>query len=1111
MNVLLISQCTKNALKETRRILDQFAERRGERTWQTPITRQGLDTLRRLLRKRARRNSAIACHWIRAKDHSELLWIVGDASRFNERGAVPTNTTRRNVLRGEDENDWHTAEEIRLVAAMAALFHDLGKANRTFQKKLKSTKPLADPLRHEWVSLRLFEAFVGNDDDRTWLTRLAELAERPDLRWMERVVQDETPDDAHPSPFVHLPPLARLIGWLIVSHHRLPTDYTRKRTEPHRERRLSRLPEGIYANWNGARLSTKWIDAKDEKERKRKEKEYRQAIAECWKFDKNRTPFTSEAWRKRVRRFARRLLERERLFDEERLRDNSYLAHLARLTLMLADHHYSSLSGTRRWAKGDADYPLLANTLRPAGEPNQPLDEHIIGVEMSSGRVIHALPRLAQELPRLAGHTGFRRRSADRRFRWQDRAFDLAGSLREASETHGFFGINMASTGLGKTLANGRILYALADPNRGARFSIALGLRTLTLQTGEVYRQRLELGDDQLAVLVGGGAVRELHEHQQRMEREAEAHGNESAEPLLPENSYVHYEGSLGEGPLKAWIANQPGADALLQAPILACTIDHLTPATEGIRGGRQIAPMLRLMSGDLVLDEPDDFDIDDLPALTRLVHWAGLLGSRVLLSSATLPPALVEGLFAAYAEGRHQYRLNRGTPGDSSPGIVTAWFDEFDARAEECGAPSAFSRHHQHWAAKRAERLGEEEVRRRAEILPLPNTDRNGDATPAARFSEAIHTAAHALHHRHHTPAPHGEKRISFGLVRMANINPLVAVTRALAAMDPEAGHRIHLCCYHAKHPLLVRSNIERRLDRLLDRKQPERIFDDPELRATLDHHPERDHLFIVLATPVAEVGRDHDYDWAIVEPSSMRSIIQLAGRVRRHRREACDGVNIQLLATNFKALNEGGGKPAFLHPGFEQEEHFELESHQLDRLLTEAQYRIINAIPRIVERDRPDPRNNLADLEHEHLRVVMLGDDAETARKAAVTRWWETHAHLTGEQQRTQPFRFDPHGRQRYALLNDEESEQVAFHRIEEDGGTVEIEKSLEHQEFPTAPGVSSWGETGYLRQLEQLAEERGMGLAECSRRFGTLELPSDEEQRGWYYHPGLGVWRK
>jgi CRISPR-associated endonuclease/helicase Cas3 len=88
--------------------------------------------------------------------------------------------------------------------------------------------------------------------------------------------------------------------------------------------------------------------------------------------------------------------------------------------------------------------------------------------------------------------------------------------------------------------------------------------------------------------------------------------------------------------------------------------VDHLTPATESLRGGRQIAPMLRLLTGDLVLDEPDDFDMADLPALTRLVHWAGLLGSRVLLSSATLPPALVEGLFLAYRAGRAVFQQHR-------------------------------------------------------------------------------------------------------------------------------------------------------------------------------------------------------------------------------------------------------------------------------------------------------------------------------------------------------------------------------------------------------------------------------------------------------------------
>ncbi len=67
MNILLISECNKRALTETRRVLDQFAERKGRRTWQTPITYEGLKTLRMLLKKTARRNTAVACYWIRAK------------------------------------------------------------------------------------------------------------------------------------------------------------------------------------------------------------------------------------------------------------------------------------------------------------------------------------------------------------------------------------------------------------------------------------------------------------------------------------------------------------------------------------------------------------------------------------------------------------------------------------------------------------------------------------------------------------------------------------------------------------------------------------------------------------------------------------------------------------------------------------------------------------------------------------------------------------------------------------------------------------------------------------------------------------------------------------
>lgn len=68
----------------------------------------------------------------------------------------------------------------------------------------------------------------------------------------------------------------------------------------------------------------------------------------------------------------------------------------------------------------------------------------------------------------------------------------------------------MASTGCGKTFANARIMYALADEQEGCRFTVAMGLRTLTLQTGDALRNRLKLDDDDLAVLIGSGAVKQL-------------------------------------------------------------------------------------------------------------------------------------------------------------------------------------------------------------------------------------------------------------------------------------------------------------------------------------------------------------------------------------------------------------------------------------------------------------------------------------------------------------------------------------------------------------------------------------------------------------------------
>ncbi len=54
---------------------------------------------------------------------------------------------------------------------------------------------------------------------------------------------------------------------------------------------------------------------------------------------------------------------------------------------------------------------------------------------------------------------------------------------------------------------------------------------------------------------------------------------------------------------------------------------------------------------------------------------------------------------------------------------------------------------------------------------------------------------------------------------MRFANINPLVAVTKALIVIPSPEDVCIHYCVYHSRHPLAVRSDIEKRLDRAFTR----------------------------------------------------------------------------------------------------------------------------------------------------------------------------------------------------------------------------------------------------------------------------------------------------
>jgi CRISPR-associated endonuclease/helicase Cas3 len=1136
MMVTFVSQCEKKALVRTRRVLDAFAERIGDRTWQTVMTEDGLVAVRSLLKKTVTKNTAVACHWMRSRSRSELLWVVGQRHAFNPQGVIPVNTTQKNLLVNDHLNNWHSAEQLTLITRLAALFHDFGKANAFFAAKLEQRQAIADPYRHEWVSLRLFEAFVQqhaktnpNAPDQAWLTALAE--KNPDLTWLNQVIEDSPhhqPNDT--APLIDLPPLAQMVGWLIVTHHRLPINVSFE-FDIFKNKRRSILSEinvnSCYPNqWGNETAQAK-----------------ARMIQQCWEIPAGHLPMCSQTWQAEAARCANRLLSQPLL--PIRLLDDPYLSHVGRLVLMLADHHYSSCAATPQFH--DRSYPCYANT-DADGKLKQPLDDHLIGVNHAVRQLMGAIRRLPDLFPRLDQQKKLEIKNSPAAYRWQDTSYQLAVKHRIATESCGFFGVNLASTGRGKTLANARIMYGLADPERGARFSVAMGLRTLTLQTGQAYRQRLGLTKAELAILVGGGAVQELFEQQQRATTSNQQHhdndkatatdesnpllnpqlaeqmGSESLAELFDDGLTVDFEGILpSDHLLTQWLSKQPKIRDMLLAPLLCCTIDHLIPATESTRGGRQIAPMLRLMSSDLILDEPDDFSPDDWYALARLVYWAGLLGSRVLLSSATLTAAEVNGLFVAYQEGRQAYNKHRQP--DAPAEIICGWFDEYDqdirpistieadTRSDNGLQNKKFAAAHNIFTKKRAEKLAVEPQRRKLAWVGLEES--TTAANWLAHVSERLHQTLHLAHQHNALSDPISQKNYSIGLIRFANIDRLAEVAQQLAALAPQPNTRLHLCVYHSRFPLLVRSSLEQQLDGLLNRHPTAAHHQHPLLRRWLDQYPEQQQIVVILASPVAEVGRDHDYDWMIVEPSSMRSIIQVVGRVRRHRPEPYEHPNVFLMETNIRHLK----KPkelAFTQPGFECDS-FRLTDHWLPRLLDESHQTRLDATARL---RRPDAyrRDKLADLEHERMSQIMLARGLATDQictQLPVAQFWQDAVQLTGLMQ--QQTRFRKSGQEALVAFKAvDEHQDLELHEFNpKTGSWLLCNGGLERPEVDPHPQVSLWPCLDQVTLLQRQQEHRpDQNWEWLCKRYLSLSLPlkkRDGAEQQWSYHDWFGFIRR
>jgi CRISPR-associated endonuclease/helicase Cas3 len=1013
-----------------------------------------------------------------------LAWIVGRRSSFNRQGIVPVNYTESEVINTQYENNWTYLPLIKSMVALASLFHDFGKCTVAFDKKLRSNKKQSDALRHEFISCLFIAALsqVYGDSDAVVLEAL----KNEDIDYVKvfSIVNKLAYEE---KPFLHVPDFMFTLIWLILGHHRLPAS-----TDINLWKGAERTGFGSLK----AVLTQEWG--------------YRNGVPEPQYFQfLTGLPSENPIWQRLVQKWAGRTLDNLSRFDDvvslKLLRP--ILTH-ARLSLIFGDHLYSSMKPDLHWR---SLHEVYANT-DASGNLKQYLDEHLVGVNREALQFASALPRFEQSMESLHDIRQLQKHANQgTAFVWQDVSVEKIRNWKKSlpaanpSLAVGFFGINIASTGFGKTFANAKIIQALST-DESLRYVLCLGLRTLTLQTGDEYRSRIGLDETELAVLIGSKAVASLHEY---MNQDDKPDGqSESAQELL--DGLVEFESPINENTLSILVPDEK-AKKLLFSPVLACTIDYMILATEIIRGGRWMLPYIRLMSSDLVIDEIDDFSDTDLIAIGRLIHLAGMLGRKVIISSATIPPDMAQGYYRLYQDGFNLFARSRNI----TPIIGCGWFDEYKPYVSTISGKTLdencnqFQELHQQFCVIRATNLQKEDKyggKRKAYLISCPSImERTSFKDRKALYFQSINSQISRLHKEHHTVDPETGIRMSIGCIRVAHINSCIEITQDLLQHSMQDGIEYKVMPYHSRQVLLLRSIQEKHLDQVLKCKDGTRsaAFQNSIIRNHLHATHSRDLVFILVCTPVEEVGRDHDFDWAIMEPSSFRSIIQLAGRVRRHRDGAVATPNVGIMQYNLKALDPTFSGPVFCKPGFETP-LMRLATHDVAKLIDfQVLGQSINSCPRITKSENMKPESNLIDLEQAAIYTLLnnpLGQGPETPFG------WLNHSawSYTALPQLLSAFR--PNERPMSMLINVYDGVHAScFQQFDPIPKKVEGVWDIHRQGLDPECKASLWLERDYEQAIEAIHEHTGLSYEACSVLYGEIQIP---DQIGFHYSDQFGM---
>lgn len=919
LSCLLINDSEKATLRYSQRVLAKYLPQVGPLTYMGSLSQEALNELKNELVGIRSRFLSVACFTLGHNHVHTLDWVVGSKKNFDMENGLYAFRTRTLKPRLALDKPVFPAALMMLTLRAAALTHDIGKMCAAFQDKLakacairkKSSKdpnPGYEFMRHDALSYYVIRTLTpsGKLDELLALMELPanELARRIDqpsakaltqkfenllqsdlealLRAMagkrtgsRRALKEGTPQDSTAELEATL---VRLIAFLSLTHHRLPRapknteHYTYRATQSsetyfHQDlaseyKRCLSFPKGsVYCDDTGATSLGKQLVKIIEE------------LKICMSVE--------DAQKMNLARFIRTTLE------------------LGRPLLVLSDYLGSSMKTDKDTTIAD----ILANTrkIEDKSLPGDTLATHVRSVHRHMRKLglftltlLHKTNDLMPELSTAACHRIDALRSPAGKFAWQ---YELFMYLKRVCGKEPVFACVPAETGAGKTIAAAQIMRALGS----LRFVYCLGLRSLTLQTGQSYRKDLGLGEADLATVIGDVITQKAFNETQGSESMDQS---EFLLDSLPQpKDWLSYleDGASAESLADGF--SQKKVD-FISTPVVVCTIDQLIGIVQ-LSTVKHALIYLRLLSSDLILDEVDNYSPQEMKHLQKLCYLAGLARRNVVCQSATMGHLHTKALLEAFQAGVAASESLTGLSGAMRLVLGSNLAAPRDLLIESAdGLPNAL---------RFVDAFNQDCIL--AQKAATPKVKQKVLDASALDF-DALAKEALALHEGN-AVALEPDLKASVGFVRFNTVTTARAFAAHLfATLDVPSDTEISVVCYHSKYSALELSVIDRVLNTLTNRKGlKETDFSKEAIgqfwKPLANLSGKKNLVIIVVTTSILETGRDHDYDWAIVEPNSHRSLVQSAGRVRRHRGAGDGKINLSVIRYPAKTVFDGAVVP--------------------------------------------------------------------------------------------------------------------------------------------------------------------------------------------------------